>query len=64
MNMQIDVYEYRYKIGNNIKTKKRYHKTGSMKNPNKKTDKKFHLIEAYKKLRDFQLHMNKAKITK
>ena len=64
MNMQIDVYEYRYKIGNNIKTKKRYHKTGAMKNPNKKTDKKFHLIEAYKKLRDFQLHMNKAKITK
>ena len=60
MNMQIDVYQYRYKIGNNIETKKRYFKTGSRKNPNKKVGKKFHLIEAYKNLRDFKLHMEMA----
>ena len=35
-----------------------------MKNTNKKVDKKLHLIEAYKKLRDFKLHMDKAKIQK
>ena len=45
------------KKGGGLKTKKSY-----MKKPNKKIDKKFHLIEAYKKLRDFKLHMDKAKI--
>ena len=55
------IYKYRYDEANNIKTHKRYHKIGSMKNPNKKIDKEFHLIEAYKNLKNFKIHMDKAK---
>ena len=55
------IYKYRYDKANNIKTHKRYHKIGSMKNPNKKINKEFHLIEAYKNLKNFKIHMDKAK---
>jgi hypothetical protein len=61
MQLNSKMYQYRYDKRNNTKVKKRYHKTGSRKNPNKIVPKEFYLKEAYVNFKRFKIFMDKAK---